>query len=218
MDKAFWQARWAQNKIGFHRDEVNAHLENFWPRLGLQGGTVFVPLCGKSLDMLWLLGRGHRVLGVELSGIAVRDFFAHNGLSPERRPAGAFESWSADGIELLLGDFFDLSARDLAGVTAVYDRASLVALPPDMRARYAAHLRRILPVRVPILLVTLEYDEGQMQGPPFPVHEDEVRTLYAASHGIDLLFDLDMIAENPGIAAKGVTALREKVYRLHPGG
>ena len=218
MDKAFWLARWEQNQIGFHLDEVNAHLENFWPRLGLSNGTVFVPLCGKSLDMPWLLSQGHRVIGVEISEIAVRDFFVHHGLEPRRSQAGPFESWRADGIELLCGDFFDLSAARLEGVTAVYDRASLVALPKDMRAAYAAHLKRILPVAVPILLVSLEYDQKEMSGPPFSVHEEEVRMLYADSYAVEVMFDAELIADNPGLAARGVTSLREKVYQLLPDG
>lgn len=217
MDKAFWIERWERNQIGFHLDQVNPHLERFWDRLGVSRGRVFVPLCGKSLDMLWLLGQGHEVMGVEISGIAARDFFRSNGLLPERTRSGDFEVWRSDGLALFVGDFFELPASLLEGVAAVYDRASLVALPPSMRPAYAAHLEEILPQRMPVLLVSLEYDESQMQGPPFPVHEDEVRDLYGDSHRIEVLYDAEVIDENPGLAAKGLTSLREKVYLLRPG-
>src|SRR3546814_8142059 len=83
MDPDFWQQRWRDNRIGFHRDGVLPLLEKHWPSLGLATGSrVFVPLCGKSLDMAWLAARGHRVLGVELSPLAVGQFFDENGLAP----------------------------------------------------------------------------------------------------------------------------------------
>jgi len=216
LDRQFWLARWQENRVGFHLNEVNAHLETFWPQLGISGGRVLVPLCGKSLDMLWLRSQGHEVLGVEISPVAVRDFFAENRLHPERREHGAFELWFADGVSILVGDFFDLTEDDVAGVGCVYDRASLVALPPSMRRVYADCVESLLPSRVPILLVTLEYDETQMDGPPFSVFEPEVRSYYGATRELRLLLDHDALAESPGLAEKGVTRMREKVYHLSP--
>lgn len=216
MDKEFWLGRWRENRIGFHLNEVNSHLENFWSRLALSGGRVLVPMCGKSLDMLWLCSQGFDVVGVEISPVAVEDFFAENRLKPQRRPQGAFECWCTENLTILLGDFFDLSEEDVKGVCCVYDRASLVALPPSMRRVYSEQLANILPQPVPNLLVTLEYDENQMEGPPFSVSEDEVRASYEASHEVELLMDYDALAESPGLADKGVTSLREKVYHLRP--
>lgn len=169
MKAEFWLERWQRNEIGFHQGEINAHLQEFWGGLQLPAGSeVFVPLCGKSRDLLWLRAQGHRVLGVELSPLAVEDFFLENELKPQVRSHGIFDSWSCDGVTLLCGDFFELEAADLKGVAAVYDRASLVALPPEMRERYAQHLHRILPARVPMLLVTMDYPQAEMSGPPFP--------------------------------------------------
>jgi thiopurine S-methyltransferase len=164
--------------------------------------------------MLWLRAQGFKVLGVEISPIAVKDFFAENDLNPAISRHGAFERWDADGLSLLCGDFFDLSAEHLESVAGVYDRASLIALPPSMRQRYAAHFQHIVPAAAETLLVTMEYPDGDMQGPPFTVHEQEVRALYGGQFDIDRLFAMDLLAENPSLAAKGVSALLEKVYHL----
>jgi len=215
MEPDFWHERWEQQQIGFHQSEINAHLQAFWPKLDLpKQGRIFVPLCGKSRDLLWLRSQGYEVIGVEISRIAVRDFFQENALVCETKRQGAFERWETDGLVLLCGDFFDLTAEDLDGVVGIYDRASLVALPPAMRPDYARHLTDILPTGVPSLLVSMEYDAAAMQGPPFCVHEDEVRELFAGSGAIDLLFDVDLIDENPQFRKKGLDSLVEKVYRL----
>jgi thiopurine S-methyltransferase len=219
MNPEFWQERWQRNEIGFHQQEINAHLQDFWPHLGVPaGGRVFVPLCGKSRDLLWLRARGHEILGVELSPIAVRDFFAENGLAPQTSRRGAFHLCEADGLAVLCGDFFALGSQDLEGVVGVYDRASLIALPPDMRPRYAAHLMTILPKDAPILLVTMEYPQAEMNGPPFAVHEDEVRGLYEKRYEITRLFTKDILAENARFRERGLSALSEKVYQLVPRG
>jgi thiopurine S-methyltransferase len=215
MEADFWHLRWQQNETGFHQKEFNVHLREFWGKLSIApGGRVFVPLCGKSRDMLWLRSQGFKVLGVELSPIAVRDFFTENHLSAVISRHGEFERWEADGLTLMCGDFFDLRAEHLESVAAVYDRASLIALPPSMRARYAEHFCRVVPLIADGLLVTMEYPEAQMQGPPFTVHEREVAALYGARFALDKLFDQDLLAENPHFAAKGLSQLREKVYHL----
>ena len=217
MNPDFWQERWQKNEIGFHQQEINAHLQDYWPRLGVAAGSqVFVPLCGKSRDLLWLRARGHMVLGVELSPIAVRDFFRENALEPHTSHVGAFERCEADGLSILCGDFFNLTAEDLKGVAGVYDRASLIALPPDMRPRYADHLSAILPKGAAILLVTMEYRQTEMNGPPFSVSEDEVRKLYEKHYDVTRLFTKDILAENPRFRERGLSALSEKVYQLVP--
>jgi len=217
MNPDFWQERWQKNEIGFHQQEINAHLQDYWPRLGVAAGSqVFVPLCGKSRDLLWLRARGHTVLGVELSPIAVRDFFRENTLEPQTSRQGAFERCAADGLAILCGDFFGLTADDLKGVAGVYDRASLIALPPDMRPRYASHLASILPKGAAILLVTMEYRQAEMSGPPFAVSEDEVRKLYEKHYVVTRLFTKDILAENPRFRERGLSALSEKVYQLVP--
>lgn len=208
MEGEFWLERWARQETGFHQRNVNAHLRSFWPGLGLAAGdAVFVPLCGKSGDMTWLHARGHPVLGVELSSLAVTAFFSENGLAPQRRRQGVFDVAESDGIRIFRGDFFDLTADDLAGMKAVYDRAALVALPPTMRERYAAHMTEILPPGTPMLLLTLEYPPAQMQGPPFSVPPSEVEQLYSPRGDVLLLRRDDVLSENQRFAERGVTAL-----------
>lgn len=165
MQADFWHARWANNQIGFHLDEVNPYLMRHLSRLRLQAGEqVLVPLCGKTLDLAWLAAQGLDVLGVELSEKAVSDFFAENGLQPAIDQLDGFRRYRAAGITLLQGDFFALQSGHLAGCRAFYDRAALIALPPDMRERYAGHLQAILPARSLGLLVTIDYPQGKWPG------------------------------------------------------
>ena len=217
MQREFWLERWQRNEIGFHQQEFNTHLQEFWRHLKVAPrGPVFVPLCGKSRDMLWLRSQGHAVVGVEISALALGDFFTEHGLTPQRIHRPPFDLWRADGIDLLCGDFFDLKPADLAGIAAVYDRASLIALPPPLRERYAARLVELLPPGVEMLLVTMEYPEGQMQGPPFSVTEEEVRGLYARHFQVEALYTKDILGENPRFRERGLVRLVEKVYRLRP--
>ncbi|MBZ4194614.1 MAG: thiopurine S-methyltransferase [Candidatus Contendobacter sp.] len=215
MKPSFWHERWERVEIGFHQQQINAHLEQFWTQLQLPlGQRVFVPLCGKSHDLLWLAGEGYPVTGVELSPIAVEAFFAENGLSPRRWQEGAFERWEADEIRILLGDFFSLESCDLVDCAGIYDRASLIALPPAMRERYAHKLDSVLPAGIQGLLVTMEYDQTVLDGPPFAVSEAEVRALYEPVHTIELLYTRDALAEESRWRERGLTWLLEKVYRL----
>lgn len=215
MQAAFWHERWQHNQIGFHLPATNPLLTSHWDSLGVATDSrVFVPLCGKSLDLLWLHTQGHSVVGAELSPLAVRDFFAENRLTPHTTQQGAFTRWESAGITLLQGDFFNLGAADLAGCTAVYDRAALIALPPPMRQQYAKHLHALLP-HAPILLITLEYDQGEMQGPPFAVPEEEVQALYGANYNVDCLTAMDALEDDPKFRAR-LSYLTEKVYRLQP--
>ncbi len=219
MQADFWHARWEQNQIAFHQEQINDYLQQFWDALQIpttaeQPSQVFVPLCGKTRDMLWLQAQGYAVLGVELSPIAVRDFFAENQLTPTITSVGSFERWEANGLTILLGDFFALTAKDVAECQAVFDRASLIALPPAMRADYAQHLMKILPDTAPVLLVTMEYEQAEMKGPPFAVHEGEVRELYESVYQVECLLACDAMAENLHFQKRGMTQLTEKVYRL----
>jgi thiopurine S-methyltransferase len=217
MEPEFWLERWRRGETGWHLNEVNRHLQELWPRLGLSEDTrVFVPLCGKTLDLLWLASRGHRVLGVELSRVAVEALFAENELVPRVTEEAQFLRFRVDELEVMCGDFFDLRSEHLRGVGAVYDRASLIALPPEHRARYAGRLDHILPDSVPRLLITLEYDQSRMDGPPFSVHPEEVQALFGARHRVDELAEIDVVDESPRFPARGLESLWERVYRLDP--
>ena len=215
MQADFWLERWEQNQIGFHEEEINSHLQKFWSHLKIPPGSkIFVPLCGKSSDMLWLLSQGYQVLGVELSPLAVKSFFAENNLAARVTDCGAFQRWEIEGLTIFQGNFFDLTSEDLLGCSAIYDRASLIALPVEMRQQYTQHLRKIVPEISHTLLVTLEYDQDEMQGPPFSVAENEVRSLFAATGKIECLFEEDILEQNEQFKQKGLTRLVEKAYWL----
>jgi thiopurine S-methyltransferase len=215
MEKEFWLERWERQEIGFHQDEVNPYLRQYWQELHpVRGGTVFVPLCGKSRDMLWLREQGHSVLGVELSPIAVHAFFEENDCVPNHIIDGRFDSCETDNIRILCGNFFDLNKDDLANVDVAYDRASLIALPPQMRGRYARHLASILPPATQILLITVDYPQEEMQGPPFAVSASEVAALYREYAEVHLLAQFDVLEQNPRFQQRGLSCLHENIFLL----
>lgn len=217
MEKDYWQERWKQEETGFHQNEVNPYLRQYWQELHLaRGSDVFVPLCGKSRDMLWLSEQGHSVLGVESSDIAVQAFFRENGYTPHHVAREKFDCYNAGGIQILCGDFFDLSKHDLAKVSAVYDRASLIALPPEKRERYVRWLLNILPPATQILLITVDYDQQEMAGPPFSVSADEVEALYHGQFTIRVLAQLDVLAQEPRFQERGLSRLQENIFLLTP--
>lgn len=187
MDADFWHARWTANQIGFHEGKPNVHLEAHLDRLRLApGARLFLPLCGKTRDIAWLLARGFRVAGAELSPLAVAQLFEELGVAPEIVPAGPLELHRAPGLDIFVGDIFTLSAHRLGAVDAVYDRAALVALPAPMRPLYAAHLAAMT-ARAPQLLVCFTYDQALAEGPPFSVTADEVRALYGTAYRVERL-------------------------------
>jgi thiopurine S-methyltransferase len=218
VEEAFWQARWAQGQIGFHLQEVNPYLQQHWPSLSIAPGSqVLVPLCGKSLDMAWLAGQGLRVLGVELADRAVEDFFAEQGLQPEVEQQGVLRLYRAAGVEIYCGDFFNVQAEHVAGCTALYDRAALIALPETMRARYVEHLAAILPGNCRGLLVSLEYAQEEMSGPPFSVSQAEIDARLSPYWQIELLARHDVLNENWRFLQRGLSSLHESIYRLQRG-
>lgn len=215
MDPDFWHQRWREGRIGFHQDRVTPLLERHWPSLDLPAGSrVFVPLAGKSLDLAWLASQGQRVLGVELSRLAIEQFFAEHGLTPETRDSTYGRHYRAGDVELICGDVFDIDAEVLADCTAVFDRAALIALPPELRRRYVDDVYAKLPVYCRGLLVTLEYPQHEKQGPPFSVQEDEVRSQYGRAWRVTTLERKDILAQQPGFVVEGVTALATAAYRL----
>ena len=217
MKKDYWLARWEREETGFHQDEINPYLRQYWQELHpAHGSEVFVPLCGKSRDMLWLREQGHSVLGVEFSAMAVQAFFKENGCIPHHVTSEKFDRYEAEGIRILCGDFFDLGKEDLAKASAVYDRASLVALPPEMRERYVHHLLSILPPATQSLLVTFDYPQPEMEGPPFAVSPGEVEALYGEQAEIRLLAQLDILSQEPRFQERGLSRLQESIFLLTP--
>lgn len=217
MDKDFWLDKWARDEIGFHEPAGNRLLQRWWPDLAVPPETqVLVPLCGKSVDLRWLQQQGYRVLGIELSEKAVQAFFDEQGLQAQVEPAGAFQRWSADGIEILQGDVFSLTAELLAEVGALYDRAALIALPAELRSKYVELLRRLLSPKVRGLLVTLEYLPDEEAGPPYSVSEQEMHRLFDVSFALSVLVREDVLAENPKFLERGRQELYEVAYALLP--
>jgi thiopurine S-methyltransferase len=209
MEPQFWHDRWASNEIGFHKSDVNPLLVKYFNQLALEKGSrVFVPLCGKTLDIPWLLSNGYRVAGAELSATAIQQLFAQLEVQPTIVRHGAVDHYQANSIDIFVGDVFDVTKRLLGPVDAIYDRAALVALPPHMRGRYAEHLREITD-HAPQLLISYEYDQRLAEGPPFSVGKEEVHRHYEHCYKVRLLASLDV----PG-GLKGKCAATEHVWLL----
>lgn len=214
MEPDFWHNRWENNLTGFHLDEVNPQLKANWAIMNMKpGARIFVPLCGKTRDLCWLVEQGYQVVGIELSQLAVAAFFLENNLKAERTQVGDLELWQAGKISLYCGDFFNLTPEILGQVDAVYDRASLIALPPEMRQRYASKIAELCGA-APKFLITLEYDQAKMGGPPFSVTEDEVRDLYRGARKIIRHVAQDVLSDNEKFKAGGLDYLNECVYQL----
>lgn len=180
MEASFWHQKWEKSEIGFHRNETNAFLVAHFEKLNLvKGDRVFLPLCGKTRDFAWLLANGYRVVGAELSQIAIQSLFEDLGIEPTISRLDKFSHYSAENIDIFVGDIFNLSAELLGLVDAIYDRAALVALPTNMRNEYTSHLLKITKAP-PQLLITYEYDQQLVNGPPFSINQDEVMHHYAA--------------------------------------
>jgi thiopurine S-methyltransferase len=215
VDNQHWLDRWQQDRIGFHEGSVNRHLQNWFPRLApVAGSKLFLPLCGKALDILWCAQQGHEVIGIELSQIAIEAFFEENAIAFERSGSDRFEIYRAENITLLQGDFFDLSARDLQDCRLVYDRAALIAMEGNNRQRYYEHMLAILPQDCDMLLIALEYDQREMQGPPFSVPTDEIMQRYREHFSIKLLESNSVIDERPRWRQVGLSALQESIFSL----
>ena len=215
MQPDFWHKRWQNGQIGFHQSAVDRHLKRYWPELGLANGSrVFVPLCGKSLDLLWLTERHESVTGIELSGVALGSFCMEHGVPARRRVLEHFDVYEASQLRLYRGDFFALTPELLGAVSAVFDRAALISWAPDLRAAYVAHLSALTRPGTQTLLVAVEYAQSQMTGPPFSVDAGEVERLYTGSHAIERLCREDVLENEPKLRSRGLTELHEVCYRL----
>jgi thiopurine S-methyltransferase len=215
MDRKYWLERWIHDQIGFHQPDHNPWLVKYWPALDLApGSTVFVPMCGKSLDLRWVAEQGCRVVGVDFARIAIEAFFEESSEPYELVPGPNLPCYRGERVEIYCGDFFELTAHEVAETNGVFDRAALVALPPPMRPRYADHLLRIIPEGARTLLVTCEYDDRLVAGPPFTVFSDEVERLYGERCRIAVLEGGATESVPPHFQAQGVTCMGERVYHL----
>jgi thiopurine S-methyltransferase len=210
----FWHERWRSGQIGFHQAVADRNLTRYWPRMQLPPGTpVFVPLCGKSLDMLWLREQGYPVVGVEISATALEAFLMENGIPARRRERSGFDLYEAADLKLYRGDFFALTRTDI-GAAAIYDRAALISWSPELRAAYAGHIAALASSGAHMLLVALEYPQAEMSGPPFSVVAADVHALYAPHFTIEEIGRSDILGSESWLRARGVTELFEVTYRM----
>lgn len=215
MEAEFWLSRWREGQLGWHLPQTNPHLLRHWATVAPDPALrVLVPLCGRSLDLAWLASRGHPVLGVELSPIAARDFFALAGLEAELSRRGRYDRHAGQGIEILQGDLLELQPEDCPGLGAWYDRGSLVALPPELRDGYVDTLARVLPSGARGLLVATEYQAGEMQAPPFPLDAATVQSALEDHFRLELLERVDALADNPRFLERGLKAYHESCWLL----
>ncbi len=182
MEASFWHQKWKRGDIGFHESEATQLLIEHFEKLNLaEGSRVFLPLCGKSRDCEWLLACGYRVVGAELSELAINELFKELGLAPEIAKVGILTHYSAKDIDMLVGNIFDVSPEYLGPINAIYDRAALVALPAFMRQQYTSHLMKITNA-APQLLISYVYNQLLMDGSPFSVNENVIKQHYGATY------------------------------------
>ena len=211
MEADFWHQRWERGEIGFHEGRANHFLVKHVEKLNLdKGARIFLPLCGKTRDISWLLSQGYRVVGIELSALAINELFSELGVQPEIVNTGDLAHYRAENIDIFVGDLFKLTTQMLGAVNAIYDRAALVALPEDVRPTYTSHLVGLTDT-APQLLISFEYDQAVMPGPPFSVIGDEIQQLYADTYHVNSI-------ENKKVEGnlKGVVEAEEFVWLLQP--
>ncbi|MCP3128550.1 thiopurine S-methyltransferase [Shewanella sp. KJ2020] len=215
MEPGFWHDKWHQQQIGFHQQDINPFLVKYWQKLALPAAAkVFVPLCGKSLDMCFLAEQGHQVIGCELNELAVQQFFSDNQLEMTKTVVGEHQHYQTEQISLYQGDIFTLPNELTQDVTAFYDRAALIAWPESMRAQYAKQLASLLPSGSLGLLVTLDYPQEALNGPPFAVSPTWVEAYLTEDFEIQVLDCQDVLADNPRFIKKEVPWLNEAAYLL----
>lgn len=210
MEADFWHQCWDKNDIGFHEQKANPMLVKYLDSLALQtGDRIFLPLCGKTPAIQWLLNTDFKIVGVELSPLAVEQLFSDLKIEPTITDCGPFKRYQANNIDIYLGDLFNLSQDQLGPVQAIFDRAALVALPPQMREQYTAHLK-IISCVAPQLLLSFDYDQSLRSGPPFSVPESDIQQYYNITYHIKLLERKTITSVDPAID------LRESVWLLTP--
>ncbi len=209
MEAEFWLQRWQEGKIGFHLGEVNPVLVKHFTALALnKGQRIFVPLCGKTLDIEWLLSEGYQVVGVELCEGAIKQLFSGLDIHPEIISNKGMSCYQAENITLFVGDMFQLEKEQVGHIDAIYDRAALIALPETMRRKYVAQLMQLAHFAKQ-LLITLEYDQDMVAGPPFSVSVKELKQYYSQFYHISLL---ECIATVDGL--KGKYPVQENIWLL----
>jgi thiopurine S-methyltransferase len=209
MNHDFWLERWKLGQLGFHRDSPHPLLQRFWPELGVSGGRVLVPLCGKSTDLDWLAARDHDVVGVEFVPQAVEDYFAERGLTPEREQRESFPVAKNGRVCLIVGDFFAVHAGVTGVCDAAYDRGAWVAIAPEDREKYVARIHSLLRPGGRILLVNFEHDVGS--GPPHSIPQNKLEALWKG-FSLELHLEHDILVDEPRFRERGATHFLEQAW------
>ena len=209
MEHQFWHDKWKEPQQGFNQLEPHPSLNKSLPKLP-ENSKVLVPLCGKSIDMIWLAEQGYSVTGIELVEDAVQDFFKERDLNVTKSNEGELTKYQATDVDIriLSGDFF---AFQEAGFDALYDRAALVALPGHMREDYILHCRKLLKKEAIIHLVSFDYDTRVKEGPPFSIPENQIKALW--NNELKLISSFDMLAVDSPFKDGGFGHFIEQVYQ-----
>jgi thiopurine S-methyltransferase len=215
MDRDFWHSKWLANDIGFNQRAPNVHLQTFSKRLtNLAHGRVFVPLCGKSVDMLGLRKQGATVIGCEIDSMACEAFFEENEIAYTTRAVDAFLLFEAENIRIYCGDIFALTVTEIGKITHIYDRAALIALSPEQRQRYAKHLQSLSQSGTEMLLLTLDYQTSSVLMPPYPVSDDEISALYQAGFTIECLQHTENVELAGHLQARDMQHPSESIFYM----
>lgn len=216
MKKEFWIEKWNNNQTGFHKDFTHPLLIKFIDKFNMsEGDTVFVPLCGKSLDILWLAQQGYHVIGVEVSELAVCKFFTENNLKFTKISQDGFEIYKHKNITIFRGDFFAMLPEHTIDVKAVYDRAAFIALPDDIVSNYVNKLKEIIPKGAQTLLITLEFEKTSGPiGPPFNSPDIKVNKLFKQYSSVEMVQQEDIISREHKFKEQGCDYVYERVYLI----
>ena len=214
MEASFWHNKWKRDEIGFHRDQVSPFLTKYGERFFQKGEVVFVPLCGKSLDMLYFLSKGMKVIGVELSEKAVKQFFLENEIQYHEESTQDFKIYQAENIKIYCGDLFNLENSELKDITHVYDRASMVALPMDLRKNYISFMHKNFK-STPYFLEALSFDNDEV-GPPFSIPQIRVKECFSDIYEIEKLETIRLTGDKIGVHKDKVTEQGISIYHMSP--
>lgn len=215
MDKNFWLDKWQKKDTKFDQMNVNPYLIKYEKIFeSLEGKKIFVPLCGKSIDILWFLKQGAEVIGVELSTIAVESFFFENNLTYKKINKNYFTIYLAKSLKFICGDFFQLDKNEVGDIDWVYDRASLVALDNITRVEYAKKISQLFPIKIKMMLITLSYKSDVPEYPPYSVTDKEVHLLFSKNFQINTLVQDENLDIMLHLIKRGLVDLTDRVYLL----
>lgn len=212
----FWQQHWSDGQTAFHLDDIHPDLQVFLPVLSLElGDTVFVPLCGRTLDIGYLLNVGYNVIAIEMVEYAVQQLFNQLSIVPEVSGWKQGKCYRADHLTVYVGNYFDLSSDECAEVSAIYDRAALAAMPYKLQQRYCQHLGDIT-VYAKQLVIASAFDQTKMQGPPFTITPQHIQQYYGQHYTIELLNEIETIKEEMDFQKQQLDSFIRRTYLLTP--